>query len=364
MAIVDERGRVAGRVNLIDALVACVILLLIPMAYGAYLLFRTPQPRLLGIAPAKLYEGPNLRIGIAGKNLRPFMRVSFNNTQARTFMIASTSNAAIDLPELTPGVYDVVLFDYRQEVDRLPKALTILPLASQSSVELIVGGTFLYSDARNPVVVGQKFPPTADSNAEVLSIGPPMPSNLRLRIGDTMLGVPLSGQTAIPATLRVRCYTAVSGEGTFQCLYAGPQSGIPIAPDAILGLHGPDGWVNFQVSDVHVATNLPISSARVRFTVSPAIASRMTRGDVDSDSAAASAKAQIVSIEPDTASGDTRTVTVTIDVPVERTAAGWTYKRQPFKIGAPFSFETPEYVARGTVVDMTSPATGRQTGSR
>ena len=46
MPIVDERGRVAGRINLIDAVAAVVIVVLVPVAYGAYLLFRTPQPKL------------------------------------------------------------------------------------------------------------------------------------------------------------------------------------------------------------------------------------------------------------------------------------------------------------------------------
>ena len=129
MSIVDDRGRLAGRINLVDAMVAVVILVLVPMAYGAYLLFRTPQPKLLGIDPAKVYPGPNLRIAINGTNLRPFMRVSFDTVQGRTFQIGSTRSAFVDLPDLSPGTYDVVLFDYMQEVDRLPKALTVLPLA-------------------------------------------------------------------------------------------------------------------------------------------------------------------------------------------------------------------------------------------
>ena len=140
MAIVDDRGRVAGRVNVIDALAAVIILLVIPIAYGSYLLFRTPPPKLTGIAPTTLYEGPNLKIGIGGRNLRPFMRVSFNDVQGKTFMIASTTNAAIDVPELGPGTYDVVLYDHMEEVDRLKKALTILPLAPQPTVDVIANG--------------------------------------------------------------------------------------------------------------------------------------------------------------------------------------------------------------------------------
>ena len=66
MAVVDERGRIGGKVNLIDAVIAVVVLGLIPIAYGAYLLFRAPTPKLLMVTPSTLYQGNNLRVTIAG----------------------------------------------------------------------------------------------------------------------------------------------------------------------------------------------------------------------------------------------------------------------------------------------------------
>ena len=61
------------------------------------------------------------------------MRVSFNTVQGRTFMIGSTEVAEVDLPDLDPGTYDVVLYDYAQEVDRLlPKVGAFL--AKQQAV--------------------------------------------------------------------------------------------------------------------------------------------------------------------------------------------------------------------------------------
>src|SRR5438105_2226083 len=112
MAIVDERGRIAGRANAVDVGIALVILVLIPVTYGAYLLFRTPTPKLMSVAPDRMYQGPNLRLEVLGQNLRPFMRVAFNTIQGRTFMIGSTKYAQVDLPDLPPGVYDVQLYDY------------------------------------------------------------------------------------------------------------------------------------------------------------------------------------------------------------------------------------------------------------
>jgi hypothetical protein len=358
MAIVDDRGRVAGRFNLIDALAAVVIILVIPMAYGAYLLFRTPQPKLTGIAPTTLYEGPNLRIGIGGQNLRPFMRVTFNDIQAKTFMIGSTTNAAIDLPELAPGTYDVALYDHMEEIGRLRKALTILPLSPQPTVEMEVSGSFLYISAMNPIPVGQKFPPQGDALAQVLSVGAPIPAVLHIRAGEASLAVPLGGQVQLPATLRIHCYVANNTDGTLRCMYPGPTQPLSVAPDSNLMLQGPQGWVTFQIAEVHLASSPPVARGRVTFGVTDPILAKMKVGDTDTSPRANAREhsARIVSLDGDRPAREGRAVMVTLDVPVERVPDGWTYKREPFKIGASFSFETATYVVHGTVTDMTPPA--------
>ena len=51
MRIVDARGRVFGTINLIDLGVLLFVAVLIPLAYGAYALFRTPPPRLTAVMP-------------------------------------------------------------------------------------------------------------------------------------------------------------------------------------------------------------------------------------------------------------------------------------------------------------------------
>src|SRR5947207_1003083 len=106
MTVIDERGRVLGRINVIDAGAALLLFVLVPVAYGAYLLFRTPLAKLTSVVPNKLYWGPNQRVQIQGLNLRPFMRVSFGANQGVTFAINSTTSAQIEVPELPPGAYD------------------------------------------------------------------------------------------------------------------------------------------------------------------------------------------------------------------------------------------------------------------
>ena len=115
MAIVDDRGRLLGRFNVVDVFVFILVVVMIPMAYAAYALFRAPAAKLTGVEPKQLTMAPSLRVRINGRNLRPFMRVSFNTVQGRTFMIGSTETAEIDLPDLEPGDYDVVLTTTRRK---------------------------------------------------------------------------------------------------------------------------------------------------------------------------------------------------------------------------------------------------------
>ncbi len=254
MAIVDDRGRVGGKVNLIDAVVAFLILVLIPVAFGAYLLFRTPQPFLTAVNPPRLYQGVNLRIEVQGENLRPFMRVSFNNQQAASFMIYTTRAAMVDLPPLDAGVYDVVLYDHMQEISRLPKAFTLLPLAQVPTVEMRVQGTFKgFTADRLPAIrAGMKFGTASAVTAEIESIGAPMPSAITLKTGSELVQLPLTGQVDIPAVLKVRCFIASNPDGSLKCSVPGPIQQTDVLPGGLLSLSAPggNGWASFQIDKV------------------------------------------------------------------------------------------------------------------
>jgi hypothetical protein len=258
MSIVDDRGRVAGRANLVDALVAAIVLLLTPLAFGSYLLFRTPPATLTAINPPRLYQGSNLRVEVRGENLRPFMRVTFNAIQGRTFMLGSPRWAMVDLLDLDPGTYDVELFDSMQELSKLPKALTILPLAPVPTVQMDVNGAFtgIPAGMTASFTVGEKFPPNGDA-AEVLSVGRLVPAYIRLRAGNDMLRLPLSDQRELPATLRVKCYIKPDPDGTLRCMVPGPVQAAPVAADSVLTLAGPQGWLNFQIESVRLPANVP-----------------------------------------------------------------------------------------------------------
>ena len=115
MSIIDERGRLFGRLNVVDAAVALLLIAIVPVGYGAYLLFRAPVPKLTGLAPDAFIQGPNQQTAVHGENLRPYMRVSFGDKQGQNFLFVDPQTAVIPLPDLPPGQYDVVLYDYARE---------------------------------------------------------------------------------------------------------------------------------------------------------------------------------------------------------------------------------------------------------
>jgi hypothetical protein len=245
--VLDDHGRLAGRFNLVDAAVAIVLLVLIPIAYGAFLLFRTPTPTIVSVVPATVLEGSTQRLEVDGTNLRPFMRVSLNATPAKSFLVGSTKYAFVDLPDLKPGTYDVVLYDYMREIARLPRALTVAPFATD--VQLDVTGVFKSAaDAQGVnVKVGDKFPADGNAVAEVISVGATIPGELRLRVGNEVVRIASAGRD-LPATLRVQCHSVRGPDGTARCMVPGVDAAVPVAPDALLSLPTPQGPLLFQIA--------------------------------------------------------------------------------------------------------------------
>ncbi len=130
MALIDDRGRVFGKINLIDAIVVALVLGLIPVAYAAYRLFRVPIPVVSAVTPSQVIEGKTATLQITGADLRPFLRATFGIYSSPGFLVQSPTQAEIKVPATLPaGAHDLVLYDEGQELVRVPGALTVAPLA-------------------------------------------------------------------------------------------------------------------------------------------------------------------------------------------------------------------------------------------
>jgi hypothetical protein len=368
MAVIDDRGRLFGRFNLIDALVVLAVLIMIPAAYAAYLLFRAPQPRLYKVEPTTIVQGSTARLLMWGDHLRPFMRVSLNDIQARTFLISSTKGAEADLPELSPGTYDVVLYDYAQEVSRLEDAITVVPANPMPNMEVQLIGAFVGLDDAGVAALqpGTALPVGEGKTATVVSTGAAQPATMRLRAGDTLLTGPVHGQVQVPATLRVPCFTEITGEGTLRCMVPGVPNNIAAMPDAYLTFRTAERWYAFQIHEVHLGEEPPVVTARVRFLVSRSLAERIKINDIDSAIAgyADAHRPRIIAVlgQRPAPSGVTADGVVSepvfldlqLRVPVQRGARGLLFKGRTFKAGASVVFETREYVISGELLDVES----------
>jgi hypothetical protein len=356
MSLIDDRGRLFGRVNLIDAVVIAIVGMLVPLAYASYLLFRAPPAILTDIEPKSLVMGPNARVRVSGSNLRPFMRVSFNNEQGRTFLIGSTTSAEIDLPDLAPGKYDVVLYDYAQEVSRLPQAFTVLPPTPAPTAQLVASGAFIgvaETDAKH-LTAGVRLGTGESDAAEILAVGPAQGSIARIRNGSTSVHIALAGQVQVPATVRVTCWLENNADGSLRCVTAGRQQSATVTPDAILNFRTgtSSDWLNFQVTEVFPATPPTFTTVRVRGT--PAASTVLAQAkpgdrDVSGPLFAQSWVGTVVSVGPG--------MDFTLRLPVQRDGAGWQYRGAPLKAGRGLRFETAQYVLDGIIVDFSEPRT-------
>jgi hypothetical protein len=138
VAFIDDHGRLFGRFNLVDVVVALAVLLILPLGYAAYRVFRTPSPIITGVTPTRLAIDAPRRVRLSGQHFRPYLGAFVSrtdepysvvnrlpNTQQATFLIQTPTLVELALPPVGPGTYDIHLYDEAQEVANLTAAFTI-----------------------------------------------------------------------------------------------------------------------------------------------------------------------------------------------------------------------------------------------
>jgi hypothetical protein len=386
--VIDDQGRLFGKVNLIDAGVAGFVLLLIPLAYGAFLLFRLPAPKIIAVSPVQVTPPPGRSakdtvVQINGENLRPYLRANVGTTEAQ-FLLQSPSTAELKLPDLPAGTYDIALFDEGQELFRKVGALTIVGSAPLK-IDVQALGAFVGLDREKAALIAteSKFEPPL---ASVLSLSPPEPGTQRVKLGTNLAVITiLPGELRVPAIIRLNC-GVVNGECSV--------GGVAVAPKATISLPlviqpGKDKPgqsavqpVSFVIDDVRplgAALGFPtkaVATARVRFVTSAGVIDLMKPSDVDVAGPGAEApeeRAILTEVGTDrqriTALTKTELLRSSLDfeqsmlaftgkvrIPVVYTPAGWSYKERPVKVGAPFTFETANGAMIGWILDMTTGA--------
>lgn len=247
MPIIDDRGRVMGRFNIVDVALAAVLLILVPAAYGSYLLFRDPTPTLAAVQPSTLAQAPDWQVEIRGAYFRPYLRVTFNGIQGRTFLFVNPTTAVVPLPDLAPGKYDVVLFDYMREVARLPAALTVEPpVAAQVEIDGVL--EWVSQHEIDVVRPGVSF---AEGAVPVtfLAVEPPRPANVMVTVGPaSVLTLPAAnGEREIPVRVRTTCAVQSDADGTTRCVIGG----VALRSGVTVRFPGTTMTLNLRVREIH-----------------------------------------------------------------------------------------------------------------
>jgi hypothetical protein len=147
--LIDSRGNLFGRFNLVDVAAVLFAVILVPMGYVAYRVFRIPQPEILSATPGTLTPETPRRVRLAGRHFRPYLGAFVSKTgepfgllpvdaMQATFLVVTPNDVEIALPaNIGTGTYDVRLYDEAQEVATLKAAFTLAPLPGVT-VEAVV----------------------------------------------------------------------------------------------------------------------------------------------------------------------------------------------------------------------------------
>ena len=358
MPLIDDRGRVFGKINLIDLALLVFALLLVPLGYGAYLLFRTPPPQLLGVSPNPLsFTKGEQRVVLKGEHLRPFLRATVGRKDARNFLVASPQAAEIVFDELPPGTYDVALFDPSEQIAHLPNAVTIAPPPA-APIQLV--GRFV-----GPGATAATLAP-----GSALTIG-------GRPAGNIVEIKPAAGAERL-ATLRASCEG-----GTSPCVLGGTaiETGKPVA----LKAQGRDEALSFVLDEMRAdGTWLDV---HVRLFGIAEVLDLIRVGDVDRFIGSAVeggvVKGAVVrSLEAPQVSDASLTLTITqgligsgpfggnisssgrvpmktrmavLRMPLQKLEHGWTYRDEIIKTGSALTLETEDYLVRGLIIRVVGP---------
>ena len=342
MAIVDERGRLFGRLNLFDAIVLVLILWLIPIAYGSYRLFRTPPPELTAVEPATIVSSPDMKIRVRGRNFVPYLRVSVGLSQGKTFKFNDTTDAEVDLLEIAPGVYDVILYDNSQERDRIPNGLTVTA-SPLPETKLTAVGTFgnLTAAQAQEIKPGTRV----GGFGVVTRVGKPRPQTQRVFVRPDMVEISVNEAQMVPAELALTCYVR-SQQGQPECVGAGAS----VQPLSMFFFDMPFGKVPFQMEQVRSAQPLVPVKVTVRFTADPRVLSGMQPGDRDKGNVGNELAATATIDSLGAGGGSSRDVRLTVQA--QQGADGWLYANNPLRLGSPFTLQNERYEVHGVIVGM------------
>jgi hypothetical protein len=373
--IVDNDGRLFGRINLIDAAIGGFLVLLLPVAYASYLLFRPPAPQITSVEPAQLTmieeraaQGTELagKLKVRGSGLRPVLRAKIGDTDAVAFIFETPSSADVLFGAVPAGTHDLVLYDGIQEVARAPRAVSVPEKPGPGAMWIALSGRFVDLDhgAASSLKPGGVYPPEGERVTEIFALGPIQPATIPVTVGTE---ASIEGRHQRTALIAVRC-TVVPAEPR-DCAF----NGVRMGPNVLFAVPAMPPVFRFLVDAVLPVTPPVPARLRVRLFGVPEAVALVRVDDVDSPQRAIDQRGGIIreigarrdgpgdlsvllsqegaTAVASVARADTiGSVDVTIAAGLDRHRSGWRYRGDSIRASGPFTFTTPAYALRGLIL--------------
>ena len=337
MTFIDRDGRVFGRFNLIDAAVAAFILLLLPIGYATFLLFRPSRPAIESVTRVELtneerrVSGSSLviaKLKVKGSGFNPLLRASIGSTPALGFVFESPNSADVIVGVVPPGKHDLVLLDGIQEVARARDAVEIQATAGPS-VRAFGWLTSLTEAQATALTEGFASDATVPGAFRIVALGPARPARSRVSVGTRATDLPLPGQMERAAEIVLRC----DWPSARNCTIGGES--LREAPPVAVTL---PGGMRFEIEAIESTDEATPAIAILRLDRPVA---GVKAGDRDVHVGAGAAEITAVA-----------GTAVTLKLGVHDSRDGWRYRGQPVMPGGPFTMRTEGYVLIGTIEDL------------
>lgn len=352
MRLVDNEGRVFGRVNLVDAFAVLVVLGLIPIAYASMLLFRSPKPQVRSVARAEVNREDrriangvpiDQKLKVRGEHFTPVLRAFIGSTPAIGFTFEDPTSADVIVGQVPIGTHDLILYDGIQEVARVPGAVTRLP--RRGAHARIVGALIqLDRETAEKLQPKQRFTVGDDVVAELLELGAVEPDRHPIKVKSGTIETPVTGSWSRSVLMRVAC-----DEDPDQpvCRVGTTTLGDPSL--TVMDVPGAPRQMRVLVGEILPDEEPRMAMARVRVEAERAVVERIRKGDRELRGEPVDGRnAVVVEVQPRGADAE-----LMLRLGVDRARDGWRYRTQPMMPGAPFSFVTDRYAISGRVLSVT-----------
>ena len=354
MTLIDREGRLWGRVNLVDALVALFVIGLVPVAYASLLLFRPGRPQIRSIERSEINREERriangrvirIKLKVRGERLTPMLRAFIDDVPAMGFTFESPASADVIVGDDVPmGTHDLILYDGLREVARARGAVPILP-APAAAMRIIGHVIQLDEPTAKSLQPGQRFEVDGRPSAEFLRLGDLEPDRHRIAVGVSGIESVVSGAWRRAVVMRIFCEP---DPDVSVCRIGTTTLGDPKL--SVIEVPGAKQTLRVLVDVVTPDAPARAATARVRVEGQPELADKVRVGDRDLKGAGADERSASVA---EVRRGATRDAfDVVLRLGADRGSDGWRYRSQLLAPGTPFSFTTDRYALAGTLVNL------------